>query len=295
MTASDKFWIFTIIGIVCYGLAVVYLPLLGVEEALVEDIDILLLIFAGMFCWVWVSWYIPILGVHPMVRDHISQRIMIWSPILCAASLWLILITIADTYVRTHFEYQLLYFVIGMAWLGAGKWFINFLGFSPFDDGLQRRNPSAALAIGGALFGIMFCFAGGNIGEGPGSWVVLLSATFSTVGFFVCWMLLEGFTHISETVTIERDLAAGLRLAAYLMTIGLVLGQAVSGNWISFDDLVWDFFRRGWMALAITAFAAFIESFSRPTVERLQPSVSVYGIAPAAAYFATALIVLNTF
>ena len=41
------------------------------------------------------------------------------------------------------------------------------------------------------MLGVTLCYAGGNIGNGPGWWVVVFSAGLSTVALFAAWMVLD--------------------------------------------------------------------------------------------------------
>ena len=123
--------------------------------------------------------------------------------------------------------------------------------------------PSAAVAIAGALLGITLCFAGGNIGDGPGWWVVVFSAGVATAGLFAAWLLLEALTGISDTVTIDRDLAAGVRLGGLLVACGLRLGWAVAGDWISAEATLRDFAANAWLVLVLLAIAVLVERVAR--------------------------------
>jgi len=151
---------------------------------------------------------------------------------------------------------------------------------------IERANPAAAYAIGGALLGITLCFAGGNIGDGPGWWVVVFSAALSTLAFFILWALLHRFTGLADAVTIDRDPASGLRLAGYFIGSGLILGRSVAGDWVSMQATVVDFVSTAWPVVLLWVAAVLMERTFRPTQERPFPSPVAYGLAPLAAYVA---------
>jgi hypothetical protein len=78
----------------------------------------------------------------------------------------------------------------------------------------------------GALLAVTLCYAGGNVGDVPGWWVVILSAALSTGTLLVAWLTLTGTAPIVDAVTVDRDPAAGLRLGAFLV---LCAAQRVYG------------------------------------------------------------------
>lgn len=209
-------------------------------------------------------------------------------PLLCAAVLAAVLRLYSSSDVRTDPVYIGFYLVMGAAWVGLVSRFLGLFGLSARDDVIERANHAAAYAIGGALLGITLCFAGGNIGNGPGWWVVVFSAALSTLAFFLLWALLHRFTGLADTVTIDRDPASGLRLAGWFIGAGLILGRSVAGDWVSMQATVVDFARTAWPVLLLFAAAVLLERTFRPTRERPLPSPLVYGLAPLAAYVALA-------
>lgn len=209
-------------------------------------------------------------------------------PLLCAAILAAVLRFYSSWDVQSSALYTGFYLVMGAAWVGIASRVLALFGLSARDDVIERRNRAAGHAIGGALIGLTLCFAGGNIGDGPGWWVVVISAGLSTAVFFILWNLLNRFTHLADSVTIERDRASGLRLAGYFIGSGLILGRAVAGDWESIDATVVDFVKTAWPVLLVWGAAALMERTFRPTHERPLPSPLTYGLAPLAAYVALA-------
>ena len=70
------------------------------------------------------------------------------------------------------------------------------------------------------------CFAGGNVGDGPGWWVVVFCAALSTGALFLLWGALQAATDLADSIVIERDGASAVRLAGFLVACGLVLGRS---------------------------------------------------------------------
>jgi len=87
---------------------------------------------------------------------------------------------------------------------------------------------------------------------------------------------------------ITAEAAAGVRLAAFLVAAGLILGRSVGGDWISAEATVADFAAAAWPALILVAVAALLERWLRPTPDNPRPSVSAYGLIPALLYLSLA-------
>jgi uncharacterized membrane protein YjfL (UPF0719 family) len=162
------------------------------------------------------------------------------------------------------------------------------LGIIPRDDAVERRNLAAAIAISGAMLGILLCFAGGNIGDGPGWWVVVFCALLSTAALFVAWTILEMATRVSEVITVDRDTSAGMRLAAFLTACGLILGRAVAGDWLSTEATLRDFLQTAWPVLPLLIVAIVLERVLRPNRENPVRASLTAGLIPAALYVAAA-------
>jgi uncharacterized membrane protein YjfL (UPF0719 family) len=169
---------------------------------------------------------------------------------------------------------------------------LPFLGLCVRDDALERGNDAAALALSGALVGGTCCFAGGNVGNGPGWWVVLYSAGLATTALLVLWGLIHAASGLAEKVSIERDVAAGLRAAGFLIGCGLILGRAVAGDWVSASATTIDFARLGWPALVLAVVCTFIERSSLPASDRRLRDAVVSGWMPAGAYVLSGVVVL---
>ncbi len=208
----------------------------------------------------WYRWYCATLVRTLGVRSA-SRSIFGVGPVVCMVLLYVILRLWAADDVRNSGTYMMFYMVAGAAWVGLIAPLGCFLGISPRDDAVERQNLAAALATAGALAGITFCFAGGNVGNGPGWWVVVFSAGLATVGFFGLWALVEGLTGISELVTVERAGGAGLRLGGFLAGTGMILGRAVAGDWVSAEATIRDFAAVAWLALPLAGAAIIIERF----------------------------------
>jgi hypothetical protein len=180
--------------------------------------------------------------------------------------------------------YQFMYVMLGLAWLRGAQRLFPFLGVSPRDDVVERRNNAALPVLIGALAGVTFCYAGGNIGNGPGWWVVVFSAALATAALLASWALLAQFTSIADAVAIDRDPAAGTRLCFFLMSCGVVLGRGVAGDWISASRTVADFATMLPAIAALIVLAVIMERLATPTPERPHGSLFRLGVMPAMIY-----------
>lgn len=237
--------------------------------------------------WFW-AWALAAPGCSP-ARD---RRPLLAAPLAAAVLLFGVLRAFASLDVRDSPVYLGFYLLLGAAWVGAATLLLPLFGLSPRDDVAERRNPAAARALAGALVGITLCFAGGNIGNGPGWWVVFFSAALATAAFFFLWLLLDMAAGLADTVTVDRDPAAGLRLAAFFVAAGAILGRAVAGDWVSARATLDDFIVLAWPALGLLAAAALVERGLRPTPERPVGEPVAQGLVPAALYLGIAAVAL---
>jgi len=229
-----------------------------VQRAVSGDEVMLLLLSVSVTAYAWSRWYAAAF-VRPLVVRNTSRLVYFTGPLVCLSLLYLVLRQWAADDVRDSGTYLTLYMLAGAAWVGLGAQALRFLGVSPRDDVIERQNLAAAVATAGALVGITLCFAGANIGNGPGWWVVVFSATLSTGGFFLLWAVVEWLTGVSEMVTVERTSGSGLRLGGFLAGAGIVLGRAVAGDWVSAEATVRDFVAVAWFVLPLAAVAVIIE------------------------------------
>jgi uncharacterized membrane protein YjfL (UPF0719 family) len=254
--------------------------------------------FVQMICWAiaaftWLPWLWESVACARLCSGFQHRWSLYAYPLVCVAVLAAVLRLYASSDVRESSTYILFYLAMGMAWVGlSARYFLPYFGLSSRDDVVERRNPAAAHALGGALLGLTLCFAGGNIGNGPGWWVVVFSAALSTVSFFILWALLDRFTGLADAVTVERDPASGIRLAGYFLGSGLILGRAVAGDWVSANDTVADFGKLAWPVLLLWLAAVLLERTFRPTKEIPLPSPLTHGLAPLGAYVALAFFFL---
>ena len=199
-------------------------------------------------------------------------------PLVSACILYYVLRHYASHDVRDSTVYTTFYMIMGAGWVGAVLWIWQLLGITLRDDLLERGNAAAACAIAGAMVALTFCFAGGNVGDGPGWWVVVFAAVLSTGTLLVLWCVLERVSRLGEAITVDRDAASGLRAAGYLIGFGAILGRAVAGNWVSAGATIADFAVLGWPALVVLVVAVILEKALGPNARAPQRSALVFGL-----------------
>jgi len=239
-----------------------------------------------LFLWGRLFWFAA--ATYAGARRPDGRTPLLLAPPFSIVVCFLILCTLAAHDVRDSPAYLFLYTLMAAAWLGIGSAIFSVFGISPRDDVLERSNRAASWANAGAMLGLVLCFAGGNVGDGPGWWVVVFSAGLSTLAFFVLWRILDLLTGATESITVDRDQGAGLRLAGALIGLGIILGRAVAGDWHSVKATLADFANAGWPAIALVVVAVLIERFLKPVPDRTPPPVPFDGIIPAVAYVACA-------
>jgi uncharacterized membrane protein YjfL (UPF0719 family) len=212
--------------------------------------------------------------------------------VACSTLLLFVLVTAASHDVRADFGYLFMYSVLGLAWLRLGEVFFAYAGVSARDDVVERGNTAATIALSGALLAVMLCYAGGNIGDGPGWWVVVFSAALATGGLLIAWQLYGLVARGADAVTIDRDPAAGMRLAGFLVACGLVLGWSVAGDWISVEATVQDCVRMLPFVGILVVLAVIIEPLARPTIQEPRRPFGSHGVGMGLLYVLFAVIAI---
>lgn len=228
----------------------------------------------------WLGWYRAVLLVGPLFSPLTTRRNVLFALPACLAAIYVVLQLGASPDVQDSFAYLLFYVILGAATLALCAALGAWLGISVPRDLAERDIQAVIPAWYGALLGAALCYAGGNVGSGPGWWVVVFSAGLALVAWFAGWFALALIAGIGAHVVVDRNLAAGWRLAGVLTAGGIILGRAVAGDWVSASGTVADFARYGWPWLVILVLAALVERRCRPTPERPAPTPLAFGIAP---------------
>ncbi len=256
---------------------------MGGDEILAGVIAAVLALFGA------VCWYGPLIRITALGARRGQRAVLALWPILCLGLLLFVLMYLSAREVREDFGYILLFLFIGAAWVFCAGLLLPLFGTSARDDAVERANGAAGASVCGALGGSTFCFAFANAGEGPTIWTTIGPAFLATSGLLVLWFAVEATTQLSESVSVDRDLASGLRLAGFLLASGLILGRAVAGDWESAENTLADFFRQGWPASLLAAALAVLQRLNHPTPERPRLAPGSGGWLPAGTFLAAAV------
>ncbi|MFH0794591.1 MAG: hypothetical protein V2A74_11230 [bacterium] len=256
--------------------------------------EVFVLFFSGLLgLGMWIRWYWMVGRVTALARSGGERFAIQLIPFVCAGILYGVLRKFASADVKDSTAYLSFYMVMGAAWVGFVRGIMTYLGLHVRDDVAERGNAGAMWAISGALVGLTLCFAGANIGNGPGWWVVVFAAALSTGTFYVLWFILERVASISDSVTIDRDAASGFRLAGFLVALGLVLGCSVAGDWVSPEATIRDFYGYAYPVVVLVAVAVGLEPVVRPNQSSPQRSWLLCGLAPTLLYLGMAWMYLD--
>jgi uncharacterized membrane protein YjfL (UPF0719 family) len=242
----------------------------------------------------WTVWWFRVRQAAPPRVPSFAPRFAL-TIVFMLAFLALVLTRAASEDVREAPQYLFMYAVLGLAWMKVAEFGFAYAGISARDDAIERRNDAAGTAVTGALVGVTLCYAGGNIGNGPGWWVVVFSAKLATFTLIAAWLILDRLTGVNDVVTIDRDRAAGVRLGAFLVACGVLLGRGVAGDWVSLEVTIADFARFLPAVVLLIAIGVVVERAARPTPRRPVTPVATFGIPVAAVYLGIAVAYVGAF
>ena len=249
-----------------------------------QDETFALLFGLVIACYTWFLWYRDVLIVARRRSGFLGRLILGGVPFVCAFILFEVLRRFSSSDVRDDWFYFSFYLILGAAWVGLGITALALCDLSARDDVVERANRAAIPAVAGGLLAITLCFAGGNIGDGPGWWVVMFCGVLSTGTLLLAWTLLNRLTQAADAVTVDRDVATGVRVAGFFVGAGLILGRAVAGDWRSTGATLFDFGRTGWPVILLLAVAVLIERKLRPSPETPDRPVLIGGVLPFLLY-----------
>jgi len=237
-----------------------------------DDSEIMVFFLSsGVLFWFLMYWYGPLFNVHPNDRNDrndVAKIILGSLPVIFLLIMFVILNTQASFDVVDSAIYQIFYIVLGYALVSLGLYWVSvFFGLIWPDDAVHLNNKAALLVTIGIFFALTAIYVGSNIGDGPGWWCVLFSGSLGFSAWFILGFMVHSYANIFERITVERDLACGLRFSLYLILSGIILGYACSGNWQSFAMTVKEF-NVGWPVLPLAAIFILIEFFYKQKTNR---------------------------
>lgn len=226
--------------------------------------------------------YVPLLRMPLLGRSAIRRVILAMFPVLILLLTTMVLSRWSDPQVAGHADYIILFLVIQAAWMTVACEGIRLFGIGFRDDLIERNNPAAMIAVCGFVTAAAIVFALANVGGGPTIWTTILPAGAGTAILCVLWLTVQFVGgSVAESITIDRDVATGLRVAGAMIGCSLVLGRAVGGNWKSWDQTWTDLALLGWPAIFLAIAAAVLHRFQKPSVANPRPGLFLCGVLPA--------------
>lgn len=211
--------------------------------------------------WLWTC----LAPTSPLIRSRDWRFVLLASLVINVAILLVVLTTWASFDVVDDPWYILGYASLGLVWVYATvPWLGTFADIRLRQDVRGHNNLAAAVVIAALTIGTTLAYSGGNIGDGPGWYVVAFCALLSTAAVFAVTFAVAILTDGEERITIDHDLGAAIRLGGAAIATGLIAGRAVAGDWESVGATVVDFLRFGWPVVVVGVAAVMIERVTPP-------------------------------
>lgn len=254
------------------------------DELFVSVVSMLL---AG---WLYVRWAHRIVARGRTLRPPRTWHRVILLAAMTAAPFLIraTLVSLGDKAVQDNLEYLNQYTAMGTAWALTVVGGLRLLGLYVILEALERDNSAVAVAGAGAFTGVALAFAGANVGDGPSWIVVVIAAAIATAGWWVCTWVLARAGGLTELLVVERHLGTGVRMACLWVALGLVLGRAVAGDWVSPSATLIDFFPLAHVAAPLVAIELLFQRALVPYTPS-DPGTLVSGALPGVAYVVVAL------
>ena len=109
-----------------------------------------------------------------------------------------------------------------------------FLGMG-VQEQLTARNVAAGIVVGGVYMATSLTYSGGLSGEGGGFWIMLfffLLGQLALLGITYAFRWLTSYDDVQEIAS--GNVAAALAMTGLLIAVGLIVGRAVSGQYLGF-------------------------------------------------------------
>ena len=111
-----------------------------------------------------------------------------------------------------------------------------FLGLHVREQ-LEAHNSAAAIVVGGAYVATSLTYSGALVGEGGGFWMLLLFFVLGQLALLAMTYVFRWLTAYDDVQEIESgNLAAGIAQAGLLIAMGVIVGQAASGDFTTLED-----------------------------------------------------------
>lgn len=212
----------------------------------------------------WGNYFYKIVNLHAFYKAKKEKLTLVFAPLLCGVGLFILIKGFAASDVVNDPIYIFFYLLLGACWVKIWMFWLLLMGIYWRDDALERKNHSALIVVIAFIFGATACYGGANIGDGPGWWCVVVAGGLGGLVWVLLWQTLVVSCGLSEKITVERDLNAGIRTAGFGIGSSIICGRGAAGDWTSALQTLLEF-SCAWPALILLILAIFIEKFSSPT------------------------------
>jgi hypothetical protein len=177
----------------------------------------------------------------PLIRGSGRRIFYALLYIICHVVLWIVLATQASREVRQDLGLQALFVAGGMTAVAGVTEIVGIFGLHAVDDGIERNNPAARAAVAGLWIATTLCSIAANLGEGD-----FVGTTFAPLAIALMVLLTLCAAYSAATrgfavITVERDRAAGIRFAGWVIAASIPLAKASRGDWVSLTATLRDF------------------------------------------------------
>ena len=237
------------------------------------------------------TYYFPLASISFIRKPSRRRLALAFLPLVALVPTFVVLDRWADHRVVGHFDYTVLFMLGGGMWMFVASQFLMVLGISITDDAIERDNPAAFVAVCGILFGVGIVYALSNVGRGATIWATIVPGFAATFALLLIALLIElTGASVADAITIDRDVASGLRLGGAVIGCSVILGRAAAGDWISLKQTLSDLATRGWPVVLIAIVAGAVQWLLRPTARRPQPDMISFGVVPATLFVAAGFL-----
>lgn len=246
----------------------------------------------GVAAWAGFRWYRRLANAGPpySVATPRVRLILAALPIALLVGLNWALEAGAAREVREDTRYAWLFLALGAAWIALAWKVTSWLGIDVGDDALERNNSAACVATCGALGGSITIYGFANIGEGPTIWTTIGPAALGGAAAVALMAVYQSVSDAADAITIDRDLASGMRFAGLTLGGGLILGRPLAGDYVSAANTLGKFFGQAWPALPLVGLAAWIEQRLLPNSEQPRPDALQRGLLPSLGYLVVGVL-----
>ncbi len=242
------------------------------------------MLVAGIAGVMGIAHWVGLISPHPALRDRLGPSGRLWLlalPAVCLAIVAAVVWNWADpAQVAGHVDYLILFLAGAASWFWLTVAALSALGIHLRYDVVEGGNRAAAISIAGATPATALIYASGNMGAGPTIWTTILPAAIGSLALCLLWFVVEAVALVSDSITIDRDQASGIRIAGWAIASSIVLGRSVAGDWTGWGSTFEHFIQLAWPAAALTAGVILIQIRARPSPERPHPSAH-YGLVSA--------------